>query len=116
MEQGIKAQLVDARFAKPLDESLLCDLGRNYDHLLIMEENCLAGCFGSAVLELLADRDIKTNIIRVGIPDEFIEQGRVDILCDYLGLDAASIVETILMKWPQISKSKTWELRKIVKS
>jgi 1-deoxy-D-xylulose-5-phosphate synthase len=59
MEQGIKAQLVDARFAKPLDESLLCDLGRNYDHLLIMEENCLAGGFGSAVLELLADRILK---------------------------------------------------------
>jgi 1-deoxy-D-xylulose-5-phosphate synthase len=114
--RGISVELVNARFVKPLDEGLVCDLGRNFSRLLTLEDNCVAGGFGTAVLEILAEKGIKTDLIRVGIPDEFIEQGRLDILFDLLNMDPESIVETIFSRWPDIGNHPTLELLKIGKS
>jgi 1-deoxy-D-xylulose-5-phosphate synthase len=115
-EKGIEVELVDARFVKPLDEALLCELGGRFSRILTLEDNVLAGGFGSAVLELLADHGVKCDLVRMGIPDEFIEQGRVDILFDLVNMDPESITESILSRWPDLESHRPLELRKIVQS
>jgi len=114
--KGINAFLLDARFVKPLDKYMISSLANEYGRLVSIEDNCLEGGFGSAVLEVLAENNIKAKVIRIGIPDEFIEHGKVDLLFDYLNLDAESVVETIVSKWPEIINSRTWELLKFGKS
>jgi 1-deoxy-D-xylulose-5-phosphate synthase len=115
-ERDINVQLVNSRFIKPLDEKLICDLGRDFKRLVTIEDNSIVGGFGSAVQELLSDNGIDYEILRIGIPDEFVEQGRIDILFNLLNMDSESIVESILLKWPDICNHRTLELRKIVES
>jgi len=111
--QGIQVELINARFVKPLDTEMIIDLGQRFQRIITIEDNCLQGGFGSAVLEVLADNNINTDIIRMGIPDEFVEQGKVDILFDYLNLNSESIIETVLNYWPELVENSSWELRKI---
>ncbi len=115
-QQGIQAELVNARFVKPLDEEMIISLGQRFQRMVTVEDNCLQGGFGSAVLEVLADNKMHTELIRMGIPDEFIEQGRVDILFDYLNLEPEAMAETIIKHWPELVPNKIWELRKIGES
>jgi 1-deoxy-D-xylulose-5-phosphate synthase len=114
--KGIGVELINARFVKPLDEGLICHLGRNFSRLLTLEDNCVTNGFGTAVLEVLAEHGINTDLIRIGIPDEFVEQGRLDILFDLLNMDPESIVETIFSRWPEIGNHPTLELLKIGKN
>ncbi len=91
---GISAAVVNARFIKPLDREMILDLARNTGKLITIEENALAGGFGSAVLECLADEGVTdVRVKRVGLPDRFIEQGSQDVLRKEVGLDASSVVE-----------------------
>lgn len=99
-QEGIAATVVNARFAKPLDESMLRDLAGHMDLIITMEENVLAGGFGSAVLEFL-NREKLTNaqIQCLGFPDTFVEQGaRSELLRLYklTEQDAADVVRTFL--------------------
>ena len=114
--KGITAQLINARFVKPLDEDLIGETGRKFKRLLTIEDNCMSCGFGTAVLEVLADRGINTEVIRIGIPDEFVEHGRVDMLFDLLNMNPESVVDTIFARWPDIGNHNTWELRKIGKN
>jgi len=107
---------VDARFVKPLDEALLCELGGRFHRIVTLEDSVLAGGFGSAVLEVLGDHGVKCDLLRMGIPDEFIEQGRIDILFDLVNMDPESIAESILSRWPELGKQRPLELRKIGQS
>lgn len=111
--QGIQVELINARFVKPLDAEMIIDLGQRFQRVITIEDNCLQGGFGSAVLEVMADNNINTDIIRMGIPDEFVEQGKVDILFDYLNLNPESMIEKILHYWPELVENSTWELYKI---
>jgi 1-deoxy-D-xylulose-5-phosphate synthase len=112
----INAFLLDARFVKPLDKTMISNLASKCCRLVTIEDNCLAGGFGSAVLEILAEENIKAEVVRIGIPDQFIEHGKTNILFDYLNMDAESIVETIVSRWPQIINRNKWELLKFGKS
>lgn len=87
-ETGQHATVFDARWVKPLPEAQLLDIVARHDALLFVEENALAGGFSSAVLELLADRDALQgkHIRRIGLPDEFVEQGTQKELRVSLGL------------------------------
>ncbi len=110
-ERGFNATLVDARFIKPLDQESLLKLARN-NYLVTIEDNCLAGGFGSALLEVLAD-NIECELLRIGIADEFVEHGKVDLLFDYLNMDPESIADRIISRWPAIlGKKEKWELLK----
>lgn len=113
---GIVASVVDARFIKPLDAKGLAELCSHAKYLVTIEDNSLLGGFGSAIAELLVDNNIKVKMLRVGIPDEFIEHGRVDQLFDLLNMDAESIVESISIRWPKLIKNNGWELLKFGKS
>ena len=95
-EHGVRAGVVNARFVKPLDEKLLFAAARKTGCLVTLEENSLMGGFGSAVLESLNQAGITSaRVLRLGLPDKFIEQGSRDQLLASLGLDPAGIAEQV---------------------
>ena len=95
-KEGIPVTVVNARFAKPLDEGILRDLSRDHHTLITLEEHALHGGFGSAVLEKLADLDISfSRVIRMGIPDRFQTFGAREKIMAELGIDANGIAETV---------------------
>ena len=102
--RGVQCAVADARFVKPLDEALLCRLATEVGRLVTVEENALAGGFGSAVAELLADHGLQhCRLARLGLPDAFVEQGERDELLAGLGLDAEGLrraVEALLAGGP----------------
>lgn len=84
--EGIASSVVNMRFVKPLDEALLRELAANMDILVSVEENVLAGGFGSAVAEFLADAALSVPLLRIGIGDAFVEQGSRTELWECCGL------------------------------
>ncbi len=91
-KEGIDAAVINARFVKPLDEALILDLAYKYGNIITVEEGCLAGGFGSAILELLERNGITgVHVKRIGIPDKFIEHGQIKELHHIYGLDAEGI-------------------------
>ncbi len=95
-ERGISCAVVDARFVKPLDEELLERLARETGCLGTVEENALAGGYGAAVAEFLADRGLPgCRLVRLGLPDGFVEHGARASLLAEVGLDATGIVRAM---------------------
>lgn len=94
-EEGIKAQLVNMRFVKPLDTNLLDDVAKRFDKIVTVEENSVVGGFGSGVLEYFSDKHYKNDIVRIGIPDKFIDHGTQAELHDMIGIDANGIFEKV---------------------
>jgi len=89
--EGLAAGVVDARFAKPLDEELILQRAA-LGPIVTVEENALAGGFGAGVMELLQDRGVCSHRVRrLGVPDRFISHGGKSRLWAELGLDAAGI-------------------------
>jgi 1-deoxy-D-xylulose-5-phosphate synthase len=91
-DEGLDVTVVNARFTKPLDRETILPLVRELPFVVTVEEGCLTGGFGSAVLEAVCDAELDTSRLRrLGIPDRFIEHGeRSELLAD-LGLDPAGI-------------------------
>lgn len=81
----------DMRFVKPIDESLLHQVAKKFSKIVTVEDGCLAGGFGSAVLEFFADNGYTPKVKRLGIPDNFIEQGEQEELYKICGYDEDSI-------------------------
>jgi 1-deoxy-D-xylulose-5-phosphate synthase len=95
-EKGISTKVVNARFIKPLDESMLQDLLQQNIPLLTIEEAILAGGFGSSVLEFANENGYHQSIIeRMGIPDRFIEHGSVSNLLEEIGLTTETVVSKL---------------------
>ncbi len=93
---GIRLAVVNARFIKPLDEELILSLARRTGRIITVEENALQGGFGSAVLELLEERQLfDIQVTCLGYPDRFIEQGEQSQLYARYGLTAEGIVASI---------------------
>ncbi len=82
----------DMRFVKPLDESLLHDIFKTHQTVISIEDNAVKGGFGSAILEFAAANNYKNNINTLGVPDTFIEHGKVDRLHESIGLDVKHLV------------------------
>ena len=90
--EGVGCAVVDARFLKPLDEELLLDVAKRCRRVITVEENVLAGGFGSAFVELLASRGIRdVQVELVALPDQFIEHGAPDLLREKYGFTGSSI-------------------------
>ncbi len=93
---GINAAVVNARFIKPLDETLILDQARKTGRIVTVEENVLQGGFGSALLELLQDSGLyQIPVKRLGIQDQFIEQGTQSQLRHDVGIDAEGIAAAV---------------------
>lgn len=96
VQDGIDAGVINLRFAKPLDRELILDVAKKYPYLVTIEENALAGGVGSAILELLNDAGLyDVKVLRLGIPDRFIEHGNRSLLLADLGLDEETIAEQV---------------------
>jgi len=113
---GINASLADARYVKPLDRQLICHLACTHKYLVTIEDNVVSGGFGSAVLEALQEERLQADLLRVGIPDEFVEHGRVDVLFEYLDMSPEAIMELIFNRWPELVQPQGWELLKFGKN
>jgi 1-deoxy-D-xylulose-5-phosphate synthase len=93
-QDGISAAVINARYVKPLDVSLIAGVARHVKCLLTVEEGCRMGGFGSAVLEALSDQHLSGLPTRLlGLPDQYIEQGPQDLLRAQHGLTAEGIYE-----------------------
>jgi 1-deoxy-D-xylulose-5-phosphate synthase len=104
--EGLSVTVVNARFAKPLDEEILKKLSLDHHTLVTIEEHALAGGFGSAVLEVVADRGISfSRVIRFGIPDSFQTFGARERLLADCGLDARGIADRVLGLGPVASRA-----------
>ena len=89
--------MADARFAKPLDGGLVEQLAAEHDVLVTVEENVLAGGFGSAVLEEMAEGDLlgDTRVLRVGLPDRYVTHGKPALLREEVGLTPEAVAERV---------------------
>ncbi|MGI6491756.1 MAG: 1-deoxy-D-xylulose-5-phosphate synthase [Peptococcaceae bacterium] len=95
-DRGIEATVINARFIKPLDEECILHYASLSGNLFTLEENVLQGGFGSAILELLATRDVKgIQTYRFGIPDTFVEHGSAELLLARYGLNVEKVVQVI---------------------
>lgn len=91
--QGHSAAVINARWVKPMDTGTLEFFARSANLLITMEDHVLAGGFGSAVVEELADKHIDVPVVRLGWPDQFIEHGKIPMLREKYGLTATAALE-----------------------
>lgn len=85
----------DMRFAKPLDTEILKDVAQQFDRIITIEDGAREGGFGSAVLEWLEDNGYRKNVVRLGLPDRFVEHGTVAELQHIVGIDAEGIIDAV---------------------
>lgn len=95
-EKGIHPAHYDLRFAKPLDEEMLHEVFSKFKKVITVEDGCIQGGVGSAVLEFMADHNYSAQVKRLGIPDEYIEHGEQSELWAECGYDTNAIVEAVL--------------------
>jgi len=94
-KKGISAALYDMRFVKPLDEVMLHEVFGKFDHVITVEDGCVQGGFGSAVLEFMVDHGYKSKVVRLGIPDRIVEHGSQAQLWAECGFDADGIQKAV---------------------
>ena len=92
---GVSIAHYDMRFVKPLDTLLLHEVFSKFSKVITVEDGCLMGGFGSAVLEFMVDQKYQAEVIRLGIPDEYIHHGTQEELWADCRFDAQSIIQTI---------------------
>jgi 1-deoxy-D-xylulose-5-phosphate synthase len=92
---GVEATVVNARFAKPLDEALLLGLERNHSHVITLEEHSLAGGFGSAVAEFVSDHGLNLRVERIGVPSVLIQHDSQDKQRALFGLTSEALAARI---------------------
>jgi 1-deoxy-D-xylulose-5-phosphate synthase len=95
-EQGINAAHYDMRFVKPIDEEMLHEVFSRFSKVITVEDGCLQGGMGSAVLEFMVDHNYVAQVKRLGIPDRFIEHGEQPELYNECGFDAAAIEQAAI--------------------
>ena len=103
-KEGLHIAHYDLRFAKPLDKDLLVEVFENYSEIITIEDGCITGGVGSAILEFMADNGFQASVNRLGIPDEFIDHGPQEILhqdCNYDAKAIRKIIEQIKNKTKQ---------------
>lgn len=94
-EQGQSVTHYDMRFLKPIDEDILQKVGSTCRRIVTVEDGVIRGGLGSAVLEYMAEHDLHPQVIRLGLPDHFVEHGTPEELYHLVGLDAENIKKKI---------------------
>ncbi len=95
-EDGLAIGVVNARFAKPVDRAALVQAAQETGRLVTVEDHALAGGFGGAVAECLADAGVRCSLTRLGIPDRFVAHGTVAELDAELGLDVEGLAQAFV--------------------
>lgn len=102
-EKGLACSIINARFAKPLDEELLREVTENHKLIVTLEENVITGGFGEHVMSFYQTEQIMDiNVLNIAIPDEYIEHGNVDILRKEVGIDTDTIVTRTLERYERL--------------
>ena len=96
--------VVNMRFVKPLDRTLLLELARSHDGLVTLEDNVVAGGAGSGVAELLAAENVQVPMLHLGLPDAFQHHASREDLLAEAGLDAAGIRKAVQARWPRLGE------------
>jgi 1-deoxy-D-xylulose-5-phosphate synthase len=94
-KEGLSVAHYDMRFIKPIDELLLHEVFAKFNKVVTLEDGCIMGGLGSAVLEFMADNNYSATVKRLGIPDQFIEHGTQQELYNECFYDVAAIKETV---------------------
>ncbi len=104
---GYSISHCDMRFVKPLDEAMLHEVFKKHDKVITVEDGCIQGGFGSAVIEFMADHNYSSQIKRLGIPDTYVEHGTQNELWRECNYDKQAIVETAqrLVSLKKVAKS-----------
>ena len=97
--EEINATVVDMRFVKPLDEELLLTIAQSHDALVLIEDSAIQGGAGSACLEVLSNKNIQIETLQLGLPDEYVEHGDVNLLLDHYGLSAQKIKQSVISRF-----------------
>ena len=95
-EKGLSCTLINARFVKEFDRELIASLAEDHKLLVTMEENVTTGGFGERVVDYVESNDIDLRVLKIALPDMYVEHGNVNILYKDAGIDAQSVVERIL--------------------
>lgn len=103
-EIGYHCSLINARFVKPLDTEMLEALTKDHRLFVTIEENVLSGGFGEQVLHYVSRAKLDVGVRCIGIPDDYVEHGNVDLLRREVGLDAETIVKLIIADYVTIGK------------
>lgn len=93
--EGQDIAVVNARFVKPMDLEMLAEISGNYDKIITAEENTIVGGFGSGVLEYFQEQSRMIPLLRIGLPDEYVEHGTQEELHRILKIDSEGLVERI---------------------
>ena len=93
--EELDATVADMRFVKPLDETLLLELAQNHDALVFIEDSAIQGGAGSACLEVLSRHRVQIPTLQIGLPDEYVEHGDVNLLLDFYGLSPKKILSKV---------------------
>ena len=93
---GVSVAHYDMRFVKPLDEIMLHEVFTKFKYIISVEDGCIMGGFGSAVIEFMADQKYQADLTRLGIPDKYIHHGTQKELWSDCGFDAKGIVNTVI--------------------
>ena len=101
-EAGYSCSLINARFVKPLDTQLLDRLSRTHRLFVTIEENVVSGGFGEQVMEYASDAKLPVYVRNIGLPDDYVEHGNVEILRREAGLDCGRIVKQALSDYSEI--------------
>jgi 1-deoxy-D-xylulose-5-phosphate synthase len=92
---GIHSEIINMRFIKPLDTDMLDDIVQKHNKIVTLEESTLVGGFGSGILEYLNENKYKNDVLRIGLPDKFIEHGTQSELHHILEIDSAGIAKKV---------------------
>jgi 1-deoxy-D-xylulose-5-phosphate synthase len=107
-EQGLSVAHYDMRFVKPIDEVMLHEVFNKFEKVITVEDGCLMGGMGSAVLEFMADQNYKAQVVRLGIPDTYIHHGTQEELHAECGFDVKGIVATVhkVLKYEVVTEAE----------
>jgi 1-deoxy-D-xylulose-5-phosphate synthase len=94
-ENNLSCEIVNMRFVKPLDADMIDDIASRHSKIVTLEENNLPGGFGSAVVEYLYENNLKNDVLRIGLPDKFVDHGTQAELHKILGIDPDGIAKQI---------------------
>lgn len=101
-EQGYACSLINARFAKPLDEECLLEVTKKHKLIVTMEENVASGGFGEHITRFYNENENPIAVLNIAIPDEYVEHGNVDILRREVGIDADTIVTRTIEQYERL--------------
>ncbi len=104
--KALDTTVVDMRFVKPLDETLITELVQNHQLLVTLEENAIAGGAGSAVSEYLATIGITCSVLHLGLPDQFMDHNNHETQIELAGLDEAGITKSIVERLNQLTPTE----------